>query len=73
MAATKNVDDSRKQFNQEIEKLTISRNEWRGCAKYYAEKFQLAYKGYLMTQGMSEFKAHQESLSVLDKLNICED
>jgi len=73
MASAKNTEDSRKEFNQEIEKLILSQNKWKECAKHYAEKFQLAYRGYLMTQGMTELEAYQESLSVLDKLNNCEN
>jgi hypothetical protein len=41
------------------------------CAFYYAEKFQMAYKGFLMTKGVSEQQAHQESLNVLDKIQNC--
>lgn len=60
-------------LQKQIKDLTISKENWKSCAKHYAEKFQLAYKGYLMTQGFSENKAYQDSLDVLDRLNSCKD
>lgn len=60
-------------LQKQIKDLKISKENWKNCAEYYAEKFQLAYKGYLMTQGFLENKAYQESLGVLDRLNSCKD
>jgi len=55
--------------NEILTELTKSRNSWKECAEYYAEKFQLAYKGFLMTQGKSQTESHQESLKVLEKIS----
>jgi hypothetical protein len=41
------------------------------CAFHYAEKFQMAYKGFLMTNGLTEEQSHNESLKVLDKIQNC--
>jgi hypothetical protein len=64
----KNTEQTNKQFTE----LTLRKNQWKECAHYYADKFQLAYKGYLITQGMSPEKAEKDSLSVLDKIRSIE-
>jgi uncharacterized coiled-coil DUF342 family protein len=56
--------------DEKLTELIKSRDSWKECAEYYAEKFQLAYKGFLMTQGKSETESHQESLKVLDKISF---
>jgi hypothetical protein len=52
--------------------LILIKDQWKECAHYYADKFQLAYKGYLITQGMSPNQAEESSLSVLDKIKSLE-
>jgi hypothetical protein len=58
-------------LKQENKEISQSRDNWKKCAFYYAEKFQMAYKGFLMTKGMTEQQAHYESLKVLDSLQNC--
>lgn len=75
----KNQQETNKKLEIKIEKLEkeISQlntqlkliEDWKKCAEFYAEKFQLAYKGYLITQGISESEAEGRSLSVLEKIN----
>ena len=59
-------------LEKQLEVVSLEKNKWEECARHYAEKFQIAYKGFLMTQGISEPKAQQESIQVLDKLHSCE-
>ena len=59
-------------LQEQVESIFNLKNKWEECARYYAEKFQIAFKGYLMTQGVSEQKAQQESEKVLDKLHSCD-
>jgi hypothetical protein len=56
--------------NEKIAKLEKTKDSWKECAQHYAEKFQLAYKGFLMTQGKNEIESHQESLTVLEKISL---
>jgi len=58
-------------LKQENKEISQSRDNWKNCAFFYAEKFQIAYKGFLMTKGMPEQQAHYESLKVLDRLQNC--
>jgi hypothetical protein len=58
-------------ISEKYDQLSQSRENWMNCAFHYAEKFQLAYKGFLMTKGLSEEQAHYESLKVLDKIQNC--
>jgi Mg2+ and Co2+ transporter CorA len=58
-------------ITEKVKEISESRDNWMNCAFYYAEKFQMAYKGFLMTKGVSEQQAHQESLNVLDKIQNC--
>ena len=60
-----------KKVTEKYKELSQSRDNWMDCAFYYAEKFQMAYKGFLMTNGMPEDLAQQESLKVLDKIQSC--
>lgn len=70
---TSNLEKNIKDLQKQLEDCNSSKNEWRECALYYAEKFQLAYKGYLMTQGLSEEESQKRSLDVLDKIVSIED
>lgn len=56
--------------SKQLEEL---KNKWEECARFYAEKFRLAYKGFLMTKGLNESRAQAESEKVLDKIRSCED
>lgn len=59
-------------LQEQVEGIFNLKNRWEECARYYADKFQIAYKGFLMTQGLSEQSAQQESEKVLDKLRSCD-
>jgi hypothetical protein len=59
-------------LQEQVETIFNLKNKWEECARHYADKFQTAYKGFLMTQGVPEFKAQQESEKVLDKLRSCD-
>jgi len=59
-------------LQEQVESIFNLKNKWEECARHYAGKFQTAYKGFLMTQGMPEQKAQQESEKVLDKLRSCD-
>jgi hypothetical protein len=59
-------------LEEQVESIFTLKNKWEECARYYAGKFQTAYKGFLMTQGMSEQNAQQESEKVFDKLHSCD-
>ena len=39
-------------ISEKYDQLSQSRENWMNCAFHYAEKFQLAYKGFLMTKGL---------------------
>jgi hypothetical protein len=67
----KEVERLKKQTGR-FESLILSRDSWKECAIYYAEKFQLAYKGYLLTQNVPLERAERESLSVLQKIQSLE-
>lgn len=58
-------------ISEKYKEISQSRDNWMNCAFHYAEKFQMAYKGFLMTKGLSEEQSHNESLKVLDKIQNC--
>ncbi len=55
--------------NEDLESMAILKDQWKECAEYYAEKFQMAYKGFLMMNGKTENESYQESLKVLEKIS----
>ena len=67
----KEIERLKKQAGR-FEALIISKDSWKECAKYYAEKLQLAYKGHLITQNISPEQAEKLSLSVLEKIQSLE-
>ena len=58
---------------EQIQKLTRKRDEWKQLAYYYGEHFSLAAKGFFLTQGKTEEIANAEAKNVLTLLQKCEE
>ena len=40
-------------LEKQLDTASLEKNKWEECARHYAEKFQIAYKGFLMTPARS--------------------